>query len=224
MSTDVLSTTNLTTNPATVPSNTGTVVLLRRPLIDSVLIGFGILSMLVLAVAGGLLTWGHNFASNYVHDELSSQHVNFPAADALKAEGRSDLNKFAGRQVDTGKEAQAYAGYIAGQLDKIAGGATYADLGKVEGAAKAEVQSATTAGGSAASIATLQAKADGITAQRNTLFKGETLRGLLLSAYAWATMGRIAGIAAIVAFVATAAMAVLVALGFVHRMRTAKQS
>ena len=68
-------------------------------------------------------------------------------------------------------------------------------------------------------MAALQAKADGITNQRNTLFKGETLRGLLLSAYAWSTVGRIAGIAAVFAFVAAGAMLVLVVMGLVHHRR-----
>ena len=65
----------------------------------------------------------------------------------------------------------------------------------------------------------MQAKADVVTAQRNTLFKGETLRGLLLSAYAWSTVGMIAGIAAIGAFVAAGVMAVLVVAGLVHEHR-----
>jgi hypothetical protein len=68
-------------------------------------------------------------------------------------------------------------------------------------------------------VAELQATADGISNQRNSLFKGETLRGLLLSTYAWSTIGRIAGIAAITAFVAGFAMLVLVILGVVHRQR-----
>ena len=64
--------------------------------------------------------------------------------------------------------------------------------------------------------------ADVISAQRNSLFKGETLRGLLLSAYAWSTVGMIAGIAAIGAFIAAGLMAILVALGVVHHRRTPK--
>ena len=66
------------------------------------------------------------------------------------------------------------------------------------------------AGQAQAQVDALQAKADVITAQRNTLFRGETLRGLLLSAYAWSTVGSIAGIAAIGAFVAAGLMAILV--------------
>lgn len=75
------------------------------------------------------------------------------------------------------------------------------------------------AGASEDEIAELRAAADAVTADRDTLFKGETLRGLLLSAYAWATVGQIAGYAAIGAFVAAAAMAVLVALGLVQHFR-----
>ena len=78
------------------------------------------------------------------------------------------------------------------------------------------------AGQPQAQIDELQATADGVSAQRNSLFKGETLRGLLLSAYAWSTVGTIAGIAAIGAFVAAGLMAILVALGIVHHRRTAK--
>ena len=75
---------------------------------------------------------------------------------------------------------------------------------------------ARTNGAPAEEIAELQATADGLTAQRTSLFQGETLRGLLLSAFAWSTVGRIAGIAGIVAFAAAAVMLVLVALGVRH--------
>ena len=42
------------------------VVAVRRRTIDTVLIGFGAVCVAVLAIAGGLLTWGHNFATDYV--------------------------------------------------------------------------------------------------------------------------------------------------------------
>ena len=83
------------------------------------------------------------------------------------------------------------------------------------------LQEATDNGESQATIDELQAEVDTITAQRDSLFRGETLRGLLLSTYAWSTIGTIAGIAAIAAFVAAAAMVVLVVLGLVHRHHTA---
>jgi hypothetical protein len=199
------------------------VVAVRRRTIDGVLISLGAVVTVVLALAGGLLTWGHNFATDYVSKELTSQNIFFPDKAALEADGRTDLFSFAGKQVSTGNEAQAYAGYIGHHLDGIAGGATYADLGGPERAAKAAVQAAKDGGQSTAAVADLQAKASAITGQRDTLFKGETLRGLLLSTFAWSTIGLIAGLAAVVAFVAAGVMLVLVGLGIVHRrrMRTA---
>ena len=52
------------------------------------------------------------------------------------------------------------------------------------------------------------------------MFKGETLRGLLLNAYAFGTMGMIAGIAAIAAFIAAAVILILSGLGLMHARRT----
>jgi hypothetical protein len=206
----------------TAPAPSQEAVVVKRRTIDSVLIGFGIVATLAFAVAGALLTWGYNFANDYVSRELGSQHVAFPAAAALTEEGRTDLVKWADHKVDTGSEAQAYASFINGHLAKIANGATYADLGAPESAAKADVKAAVDAGKPQATITELQAKADGITAQRNTLFKGETLRGLLLSAYAWSTVGMIAGFAALGAWLAAAVRAVLVVLGMIHHHRAPK--
>jgi hypothetical protein len=195
------------------------IVALRRRTIDKILVGVGAIAAIVLAVAGGLLSWGSNFADDYVGRELRSQNVFFPDEAGLLEEGRTDLLKYAGTQVTTGGDAEAYASYIDHHLDGIADGATYADLGKVESAAKAAVTEAKANGASADEVAALQAEADSVTAQRNTLFKGETLRGLLLSTYAWSTVGNIAGIAAVVAYSAAALMVVLVVLGVVHLRR-----
>jgi len=217
--------TSVIERPVTAPApatSVKPVVAVTRRTIDRVLISVGVVAAVVFAVAGALLTWGHNFANNYVGDELSSQHITFPSAEALTEEGRTDLVKFADHKLDTGKEAEGYASFINGHLAKVAGGATYADLGAPESAAKADVKAAVDAGKPQATIDELQAKADGITGQRNTLFKGETLRGLLLSAYAWSTVGMIAGIAAIAAFIAAAVMAVLSVLGVVHYRKTPK--
>ena len=79
---------------------------------------------------------GSNFAADYVNDELSSQNISFPEAAVLQEEGRADLVKFAGHDVNTGAEAEAYASFINGHLQGIADGATYADLGAPETAAK----------------------------------------------------------------------------------------
>jgi hypothetical protein len=197
------------------------IIPVRRRTIDTVLVAAGTVVAVVLAVAGGLLMWGNRFADDYVERELGSQNVTFPDAAALEAEGRTDLLGYAGEQVTTGAEAEAYASYIGGHLDGIADGATYADLGGPEREANAAVQEAVDSGADQATIDELQATADEITAQRNTLFKGETLRGQLLSTYAWSTIGQIAGIAAVVAFVGAGLMAILVVLGLIHRRKTA---
>lgn len=197
-------------------------VSVSRRTIDGVLIGAGALGVVVLLIAAVLLTWGNRFADDYVGDELSSQNITFPSAEELSGQGRDDLVKYADQPLDTGKEAEAYASFIDGHLQGIADGATYADLGAVESAAKADVQAAVDAGQTQAQVEELQATADGVSARRDSLFRGETLRGLLLSAYAWSTVGMIAGIAAIAAYAAAALMAVLVALGVVHRRRTTR--
>jgi hypothetical protein len=194
-------------------------VAVTRRRIDRLFIGAGVIAAAVLATAGGLLTWGSNFSGDYVKRELTSQQVFFPDAAALTAEGRTDIVKYGGRQVATGADAQVYAGYIDHHLDGIAAGQTYAQLGTPERAARAAVTAATTAGAPAADVAALQAKAAAITGQRDTMFKGETLRGLLLTTYAWDTIGRIASIASVVSFVAAGLMALLVILGLMHLRR-----
>jgi hypothetical protein len=204
--------------PLTTDRHDEDVVRLPRRRIDKLMIGFGVIAATVFAVAGGLLTWGADFANDYVHDELSSQRVFFPDEVSLREEGRDDLVRYADQQVTTGAEAEAYASYIGGHMEGIADGKTYAEIDD-RGAAQAVVD-ARESGASEAEIADLQATADELKAQRDSLFRGETLRGLLLSSYAWSTIGRIAAIAAWVAFAGAAVMAGLVVAGLVHLRRT----
>lgn len=199
------------------------VVALKRRTIDSILIAAGAVVTVALVVAGALLSWGSSFAADYVDDELSSQNISFPPAAALEEEGRTDLAKYAGESVNTGPEAEAYASFIDGHLAGIADGATYADLGTPEREANAAVEAAIASGADDVAVAELQGEADAISGQRNTLFKGETLRGLLLTAFAWSTVGQIAGYAAMAAFVAGGVMLVLVLLGLRHHHKVVVQ-
>jgi hypothetical protein len=215
--------TTMTRNEADVSFASEPPLVLKRRTIDSVLIAFGAVLTAALLVAGALLTWGANFADDYVGDELSSQNITFPPAAELEEEGRDDLVKYGDEFVDTGKEAEAYASFIDGHLAGIADGATYADLGTPEREAKAAVEAAKADGASEAEIAALQGDADAISGQRNTLFKGETLRGLLLTAFAWSTVGTIAGYAALGAFIAGGLMFVLVLLGLRHHHKVVVQ-
>lgn len=193
-------------------------VRLPRRVIDKILIGFGIIATLVFVIAGGLLLWGGNFSNNYVTDELTSQRIFFPTQEALEKEGRSDLVAHAGQQVTTGSQAEAYASYINGHLQKTADGKTYAEID--DRGAAAAVTAAKAANESPEKIAELEATAAKLKGQRDTLFKGETLRALLLSTFAWSTIGQIAGIASWVAFAAAVLLAALTIAGIVHLQRT----
>jgi hypothetical protein len=171
-------------SPIEVMAVTKPVVLYRRS-IDVALVSLGVVAMTVFAIAGGLLTWGSNFSKDYVKTELSSQNIRFSDAASLQKEGRDDLSKYAGKQLRTGQQAQAYASYINGHLAKIGGGKTYAELGETERAAKGATTAAADAKQTQAVIDGLAAKATAVTETRNTLFKGETLRGLLLHGRRW---------------------------------------
>ncbi len=196
-----------------------TPIRLTRHRLDVILTGVGALTTVVLLVAGALLAWGSSFAGNYVTDELAAQNISFPDQATLEQQGRDDLVQYAGEQVTTGAQAEAYASFIAGHVAAVADGATYADLGTPERAAKAAVTEAAANGAPADEIAALQAKADTISEQRETIFRGEMLRGALLNTFAWSTVGRIAGLAAIAAFITGAVMALLTVAGAMHTKR-----
>ncbi len=208
-----------TTSPQT-PVDKPIPVTRRR--IDHLLIGAGVLAAVVLAVAGGLLTWGSNFAEDYVSDELTAQNITFPPTESLIEEGRDDLAEFGGEQVTTGEQAEAYASFIQGHVENTAGGLTYSEI--PDRAARTALQEAIDSGAPEAEIAELEQEATTLSQQRDTVFKGEMLRGTLLNAYAWSTMGQIAGIAATAAFAAAAVMVVLSAAGAMHLRKVGKSA
>ncbi len=175
---------------------------MKRRTFDVLMATAGLFLAVVLIFAGGMLTWAHNYIGNEVHTQLAAQQVYFPAnnSPAIKAPEFAAMHQYAGQQLTTGAQAEVYADhFIANHLKVIGGGKTYAQL-------SAEAQ--------------LQPKNAALAAQVDTVFKGETLRGLLLNAYAFGTMGTIAGIAAIAAFIAGAVMLVLSGLGLLHARRT----
>jgi len=175
---------------------------MRRRTFDALLTTSGLLVAAVLLVAGGLMTWAHNFVSDQVTNQLSSQQIFFPAKGSPAiADSRIKpyLEKYAGQQLTTGAQAEAYANhFIAVHVAGIGGGKTYAQL-------------------SAASLA--NPSDTKLAAQVATVFKGETLRGLLLNAYAFWKMGQIAMYAAIAAYVGAALLLMLSILGYAHLRR-----
>jgi hypothetical protein len=193
-------------------------VVVTRRSIDTVLTAGGALLTVVFLVAGALLLWGSNFASDYVSDELSSQQIFFPSEEALIEEGRDDLVQWADEQVTTGAEAEAYASFINGHLPEE----SYAQQGPAVTEAREALAAAQEAGEDEATIEELATTYDELNRERETTFKGETLRGLLLSTFAWSTVGNIAGYAAYAAIAAAVVMGVLTFLGWRHlRHRTA---
>ena len=146
----------------------------------------------ILVFCAGFLFWGNSFIHNQITTELTAQQIYFPAANsraiaALPAADATAMNVYGGQQLTTGEQAKVYANsFIGVHLSEVAGGQTYSQM-----SAKAQANPTDTK----------------IAGQVNTLFKGETLRGLLLNAYGWWTIGTYALYAAI--GLAAAALVVL---------------
>lgn len=192
---------------------------MKRRTIDRVvsLIGLGL--SVFLFVTAALLNWGFNFANKSVTEQLSAQKISFPAADSdglknLPDEDRAIIEQYAGLQLTTGKQAKAYADhYIGVHVKGIAGGKTYSE---VSGEALA-VSAQSRANPGDTELAT---KAATLMGQRQTLFMGETLKGLLGFTYAFWQIGQIAMYAMWAALVGGVLMLVLSILGFLHLRRT----
>jgi hypothetical protein len=151
----------------------------------------------ICAFAAGFLFWGGSFSRGMIQDQLTAQQIFFPPASSqaitsLPAADASAMATYAGQQMTTGPQAQVYANsFIGVHLKEVAGGKTYA---QVSAEALASPTNTKLAG------------------QVQTLFRGETLRGLLLNAYGWWTVGTVALYAGI--GMAIASFAVLIALLF----------
>ncbi|MBO0816062.1 MAG: hypothetical protein J2P30_13095 [Actinobacteria bacterium] len=182
---------------------------MRRRTFDALAAMAGVVLAVVLAIGGGMLLWGHSVISTDVHTQLAAQKIVFPPAGSpaikeLPAADAAAMSSYGGQLMTTGAQAQAYADhFIAVHLAKIGGGQTYAQL-------------------SAKSLA--QPKNTALAGQVQTMFRGQTLRGLLLNAYGWWQMGQIMLISAVVAFGAAALFLILSGLGFWHLRRTGPQS
>jgi len=174
---------------------------MRRKTFDTLVSGAGLLVAVVLLIAGALGFWAYSFANSQVHDQLAAQQIYFPPAGSAAIAGPqfAALQQYAGQQLTTGAQAEAYANhFIAVHLTEVAGGKTYSQVSTL---AQADPTNTTLA------------------AQVNTLFKGTTLRGMLLNAYAFWQIGQIALIASIVCFVAAFAFLVLSVFGMFHARR-----
>lgn len=181
---------------------------MRRKVFDVVVSAGGAVVVVVLLVAGALSMWGYSVANSDVHNQLAEQQIFFPtkAEFALAKPGTEItpgmipyLEKYAGQQLLTGAQAEAYANhFIAIHLSEMPYAGVYSKV-------------------SAASMASpTNAK---LAAEVQTVFRGTTLRGMLLEAYGFWTVGQVAFWAGIASFILAGVMAILVGFGLWHARR-----
>ena len=175
---------------------------MRRRTFDALVSVAGLVLAAVLIAAGGLLLWGHSFVDSQVSTQLVAQKIVFPSRSnpefrALPPADAAAMGQYAGQTMTTGAQAKVYAdNFIGFHLSKMGG--TYSAL-------------------SGESLA--QPNNTKLAALVNTVFKGTTLRGMLLNAYAFWEMGVIALWAALVSFIGAAFFLILSGLGFAHSRR-----
>ena len=175
----------------------------------------------LLVIAGLVLAANASFANDYVTSQLSQQKISFKSLDTMTAEEKAQacLVTYAGQPLTTGKQAECYANNFIGlHLEGIAGGKTYAELGDVQSQLRTQVTQAQK--DNAANLADLQKQLADTTASRETVFKGETLRGLLLTSYGFSEFGTKAAQASTVAYLAAGVLLLLAMAGFAHALKT----
>jgi hypothetical protein len=185
---------------------------MRRRVFDVLTSAVGLVLAVVLLIAGGLLMWGYSYTHNNVHNQLAAQQILFPPKEAFEhpkagteitAAMIPSVSQYAGQQLLTGPQAEAYADhFIAIHLSEMPYGGIYS---KISTAARAEPKNT--------KLAELE----------TTSFQGTTLRGLLLEAYGFSKIGTIMLYGAIASFILAFVMLGLVALGFRHAERTSTE-
>lgn len=175
-----------------------------RSTIDKIFSSIGLALSAVLVVAAALLFWASSFIGHEVKTQLTAQDITMPPAAALETQAQKDaLLQYAGTSLDSGPKARAYADhFILVHMNEASGGKTYSTVSSEYLAAQKTAPDA---------AATQQ-----LGELRQTLFMGDTLRGLLLYGYAFATIGTIAGYAAWAALAAAVLFLILGFLGLRH--------
>ena len=186
---------------------------MKRRTFDKLVSFVGLGLAVLLFIFAGLLNFGGGFASENVRTQLANQNIAFPIEAGLPANTKDQLLKWAGMQVVSGEMARDYSDLFI--LEHMNASAT-AVMGKP--ATYSEVSSAyiTAQRSSGTDPKQLQKLSD----LRDSLFMGNTLRGMLLQAYAFGMMGVIAGYAAIASLVGGFVFLLLAIAGLMHIRRT----
>jgi hypothetical protein len=191
---------------------------MKRKTFDQIVtfVGFGLAALLL--VAAGLLNWGATFATSAVGDQLAAQKISIPGTTGDQEASKDVVDFFsanADKIMTTGKQAQMYADhYIQYHLNAMP---TYAE---------ASTASRVADGRAAADPTNLDLKADAEkkAAIVESVFKGQSLRGMLLNAYAFWQLGQIASISAIAALIGALLMLLLSIAGLIHIRRTSEDA
>lgn len=181
--------------------------------------GVGLAALLL--IIGVVMSSNANFSKKYVTDQLSQQKITFKTADTLTDEEKQApcLVEFAGQALTTGKQAECYANEFIGLHVATSGkGRTYAQIGDDQTALRAQIAAAQKNGD--ANVADLQKQLTDLTATRETVFKGETLRGVLLTSFGFSELGAKAAQAATVIYLGVILLLALSIAGFVHALVT----
>jgi hypothetical protein len=190
---------------------------MRRKTFDKIVtfVGFGLSAFLL--VLAGLLNWGATFAQDSVKSQLENQNISFPAAEAMPPSTKEQLSKWAGMQVTTGEMARDYSDLYIWEHMK---GASKAGIGRESTYSEVSGMYLGAAKGGKASPEEIGKLGE----LRQTLFMGNTLRGLLLEAYAFGTLGKIAAIAALASLAGGILLLLLSIAGIVHIRRTPEEA
>jgi hypothetical protein len=181
---------------------------MRRTTFDKILGWTGASLAVVLLAAGGMLLWGSAYIHNTVQGQLAAQQITFPPATAFAhAKAGTEVtpsmipsvSQYAGQQLLTGQQAEAYADhFIAVHISEMGGGKTYSQLSAESLAQPSNTALATTV---------------------STVFKGETLRSMLLNAYGWWKVSQITYIISLAMFGLGTLAALGSLLGFARARR-----
>jgi hypothetical protein len=196
---------------------------MRRSTLDVLFSIGGVLLAGLLLVLGLVLQNQANFAEDYVTDQLSAQRIVFTPVDKLNDDEKQAacLVKYGGEQLTTGSQAECYANnYIALHLGETNDGKTYAETSTESRAAATAAREAAASG--SADTAELDTQAKALDTKVQTLFRGETLRGLLLTSYGFSIFGERAQQAALVCFGVAFVLFLASIAGFVHAFTRGK--
>jgi hypothetical protein len=190
----------------------------------NIIVGLGGLGCAgVLLALGLVMTSNADFSERYVTSQLREQRITFKPTSALTEPERQKrcLVENAGKPLVTGKQAECYANdFIGLHVAQMAKGRSYAEVSQAHMALRTRVADAQKANDPA--LPDLQKQLAELSAQKNTMFEGQTMRGVLLTSYGFGTLGEKGAQAATAAYGASGAVALL-GLAFLGRaVRTPK--